>query len=124
MLSHAPPPGAPKGEQPSGGKSLLVDGFYAAEQFREQNEQSPELLSALLKPIPWHASGNQGTTIKPDTNYPVIVATGFRVGMPGYGTIHQIRWNNDDRASKQHSIHRCFPPPTLLGARARRCAFW
>ncbi|KAL8298776.1 hypothetical protein RB597_007409 [Gaeumannomyces tritici] len=72
-----------------GGKSLLVDGFYAAELLREQDPEAFKILSTVR--LPWHASGNSGIAISPDKRYPVI-----ELGEDGT-TLHRIRWNNDDR---------------------------
>ncbi|KAL8410056.1 hypothetical protein RB594_008232 [Gaeumannomyces avenae] len=72
-----------------GGKSLLVDGFHAAELLREQDPEAFKILSTVR--LPWHASGNSGIAISPDKRYPVI-----ELGEDGT-TLHRIRWNNDDR---------------------------
>lgn len=72
----------------SGGDSLLVDGFYAADILQKE---SPEHYSILANtPITWHASGNEGITITPATKYSVF-------NVAGNNKLLQIRWNNDDR---------------------------
>ena len=87
MLSHTPPPaGAGEGGE-LGGKSLLVDGFYAAHRLRKESPDCYEMLRKVR--IPWHASGNQGVAIAPDRAYPVIEGT--------LSKVHRVRWNNDDR---------------------------
>jgi trimethyllysine dioxygenase len=75
MLSH-PPPG-------KGGKSLLVDAFYVASQL---SKESYETLARLC--VPAHASGTQGTLLRP-LSRPVL----------GHhnGNLVQVRWNNEDR---------------------------
>lgn len=80
MLSH-PPPG-------TGGTSLLVDGFYAANLLRELSPTSYATLSRLR--IPAHASGTPGTMLRPVISQPV-----FR--HDENGDLAQVRWNNEDR---------------------------
>ncbi|KAF3346736.1 hypothetical protein VD0002_g4248 [Verticillium dahliae] len=87
MLSHEAPPGALKGEL--GGKSLLVDGFYAASILLEEDPQAYEILSKVK--LPWHASGNEGITIAPNKRYPVLELDETT------GKLARVRWNNDDR---------------------------
>ncbi|PNY26487.1 Trimethyllysine dioxygenase [Tolypocladium capitatum] len=87
MLSHTPPPNRPSAKGTLGGKSLLVDGFYAAHRLRRE---SPDDFNVLCKTrIPWHASGNEGIAIAPDRAYPVLEARGRM--------LRRVRWNNDDR---------------------------
>jgi trimethyllysine dioxygenase len=88
LLSHEPAPGETALEAPSGGQSLLVDGFHAAQILREQNFDAWKVLKTVN--LPWHASGNKGITISPDRRYPVLEN-------PSGGLISRIRWNNDDR---------------------------
>lgn len=88
LLSHTPSPGEPAA---TGGESLLVDGFQAAEKLRELD---PKLFEALATTgLPWHASGNQGVTITPDRLHSVL-----DVGTDG--EVLKIRWNADDRGGK------------------------
>jgi trimethyllysine dioxygenase len=77
-----------------GGTSLLVDGFACAEELRKSNPSAFEILSST--PINWHASGNEGITIRPSKPYPV-----FNLDSIGgsAGQLEQLRWNNDDRGS-------------------------
>lgn len=88
LLSHTPPPDAGQsGKQPLGGKSLLVDGFNAAQELKEHHPESYKILRDCK--IPWHASGNQGIAIVPDRTYPVIEED--------ESVLARVRWNNDDR---------------------------
>lgn len=92
MLSHTPSPNEPEGAAASGGESLLVDGFRAAQLLKKE---APTLFDALSNyGVPWHASGNQGVTVTPDELHPVI-----QLKKPRYSLL-RIRWNNDDRGSK------------------------
>lgn len=92
MLSHEAPPGktvsASEGEG-LGGKSLLVDAFYAANILREEDPEAYDVLTKLR--LPWHASGNEGITISPDKRYPVLELDEVT------GKLARVRWNNDDR---------------------------
>lgn len=101
MLSHTALPGAPEGSEPSGGKSLLVDGFRAA---RVLHREDPEAYRMLVDhPVPWHASGNKGVAIAPDQMHPVI--THYARGLPSHKpAVLRIRWNNDDRGGKLTSV--------------------
>ncbi|KAL2264292.1 hypothetical protein VTK26DRAFT_7897 [Humicola hyalothermophila] len=104
LLSHQPAPGASPDETASGGQSLLVDGFNAAQILKTEN---PEAYSILQKHrLPWHASGNEGITIAPSTRYPVLESS------RGVGAIHRVRWNNDDRGvvpwTKEHSPYKWY----------------
>ncbi|KAI0192151.1 Trimethyllysine dioxygenase [Astrocystis sublimbata] len=90
LLSHTDEGSSKKGpEAELGGKSILVDGFHAANILQEEDPNSFYILAKYG--IPWHASGNKGITIAPDKLYPVIELN------PETGKVHRIRWNNDDR---------------------------
>jgi trimethyllysine dioxygenase len=90
LLSHIPPPtSATPGTDPLGGKSLLVDGFQAANLLRAENPDAFEILTKVK--LPWHASGNKGITIAPDQRYPVLEVD------QETGVLRRVRWNNDDR---------------------------
>ena len=89
LLSHFGNPSSDGGAGELGGKSLLVDGFHAANILREEEPKAFEILTRVK--IPWHASGNQGITIAPDKKYPVLELDETT------GEIHRVRWNNDDR---------------------------
>jgi alpha-ketoglutarate-dependent taurine dioxygenase len=90
LLSHTPP-SSPTESQSSavGGKSLLVDGFHAANILRDEDPRAFDILAKVR--LPWHASGNQGITIAPDKRYPVLELDDET------GALHRVRWNNDDR---------------------------
>lgn len=95
LLSHTPSPDEPDA---TGGESLLVDGFHAAKVL---NESSKALFRALAsRPIPWHASGNEGITITPHKLLPVL-----DVGNGGE-SVRLVRWNADDRGGKWSSQDR------------------
>lgn len=95
LLSHTPSPGEPDA---SGGESLLVDGFHAAKVLRESNERYFKILGR--RTLPWHASGNEGVTITPDRQYPVL-----KLDELGE-TVRGVRWNADDRGGKWNSQGR------------------
>jgi trimethyllysine dioxygenase len=84
LLSHRSPDDAA-----SGGKSLLVDGFKAAQILQAENPRAYDILSTVR--LPWHASGNKGITIAPDKRYPVLELN------EETGQLYRVRWNNDDR---------------------------
>ncbi|KAJ5582141.1 hypothetical protein N7535_000761 [Penicillium sp. DV-2018c] len=76
----------------TGGENLMVDGFAAATQLRNEN---PQHYAELAKHRhPWHASGNEDTCIQPSAMAPV-----FSIH-PDMNSMYQIRWNNYDRAPK------------------------
>lgn len=88
LLSHTGPENSSsaKGE---GGKSLLVDGFHAANILKSEDPKAHKVLSSVR--LPWHASGNEGITISPDRRYPVLEID------QDSGELTRVRWNNDDR---------------------------
>ena len=88
-MSHFAPPSASEKADELGGKSLLVDGFHAANILRREDPGAFDILTKVK--IPWHASGNQGITISPDKKYPVLELD------EATGEVHRVRWNNDDR---------------------------
>ncbi|TVY29342.1 Trimethyllysine dioxygenase [Lachnellula hyalina] len=77
----------------TGGASLLVDGFHAAAELKEQDPLAHFALSRT--PITWHASGNDGITITPCKKFPVLNYGDTAEG--GTPELQQVRWNNDDR---------------------------
>lgn len=85
LLSHTPAPGEPDA---TGGESLLVDGFHAAQILKASDRSSFKEL--VRTGLPWHASGNEGVTITPDKTLPV-----FELG--ANMTLLKVRWNADDR---------------------------
>ncbi|KAJ2904019.1 Trimethyllysine dioxygenase [Zalerion maritima] len=88
MLEHKPAPGTPE-EGGLGGKSLLVDGKYAAFLLRKEDPNAYNILSKTR--VQWHASGNKGISISPAMQYPVLET--FYDGP----ILARVRWNNDDR---------------------------
>lgn len=87
LLSHHAPPNAAESTDPLGGQSLLVDGFKIAQILKRE---APDLYYELQSiGVTWHASGNKGIAIVPDSNYPVLEVKN--------GQLHRVRWNNDDR---------------------------
>lgn len=90
LMSHfAPPSAAAEEADELGGKSLLVDGFHAANILRREDPEAFDVLTKVK--IPWHASGNQGITISPDKKYPVLELD------EATREVQRVRWNNDDR---------------------------
>ncbi|KAI9789012.1 MAG: hypothetical protein M1833_002782 [Piccolia ochrophora] len=75
----------------SGGASLLVDGFAAANQLKKEAPEAYETLSRVR--VPTHASGNEDISIQPTVTFPVLNHH------PQTGELEQVRWNNDDRAT-------------------------
>ncbi|GAB7339395.1 hypothetical protein MBLNU457_6033t1 [Dothideomycetes sp. NU457] len=82
MLSHT------GGE---GGKSLLVDGFNAANELLHANKLDYRWLS--FTGVYAHASGNESVSIQPHTAFPVLEHDRFHQGY-----LYRVRWNNSDRA--------------------------
>lgn len=91
MLSHT----AVEGAQPTGGQSLLVDGYHAAQILEKEDERAFKLLCRYR--VPWHASGNRGVAITPDETCPVFRCAGRPMIAKN---LLRIRWNNDDRGGK------------------------
>ncbi|EPS27675.1 hypothetical protein PDE_02619 [Penicillium oxalicum 114-2] len=75
-----------------GGESLLVDGFAAATKLAQTSPKS--YIELTRSRHPWHASGNEDVCIQPSAMAPV-----FSIH-PDTKAVHQIRWNNYDRAPK------------------------
>lgn len=112
LLSHTAPANASEGEGPSGGQSLLVDGYRAIDVLKNEAPKAWKLLQ--VTPVPWHASGNEGITITPMKMYPVFDCGGQR--SPADHTV--IRWNNDDRGGKK------FPQGFPLNLWMKRRLLW
>lgn len=93
-----------------GGHSLLVDGHEVAA--RLQFEDPDSFLSLSTVPIAWHASGNNGVSLSPNTgDAPVISSShidemGSDFRPPLVRTVDQIRWNNADRATSEYNMGR------------------
>lgn len=80
MLSH----------EGSGGESLFIDGFNAANQL---HEEAPELYQVLATyGIYAHATGNEGVNMQPCDAIPVLRHDHAKT------ELLQVRWNNADRA--------------------------
>jgi trimethyllysine dioxygenase len=86
LLSHTSAPGSSEKES-AGGESILVDGFASALKLKKLNEAHFRLLNSIR--VPWHASGNEGVSISPNRNFPVLEGDDSHV--------FRVRWNNDDR---------------------------
>jgi trimethyllysine dioxygenase len=71
-----------------GGTTLLLDAFYTANILSTLYPTSYSLLSRLR--IPFHASGNFGTLLRPVISQPILRHDGM-------GHLVQVRWNNEDR---------------------------
>ncbi|WVO15285.1 trimethyllysine dioxygenase [Cryptococcus depauperatus] len=80
LLSH-PHPG-------SGGKTLLVDGFYTASLLSASYPNHYSILSKVG--VPYHASGTPGNLLRPQVCSPVFTHD-------ERGRLAQVRWNNEDR---------------------------
>lgn len=89
LLSHQPAPGDTS-ETASGGQSLLVDGFLAAEILKKEDPRAYDILAKT--PVNWHSSGNKGISITPDRLYPVLEHRPSDV-------LYRVRWNNADRGT-------------------------
>lgn len=98
MLSHTPPLDAAEGASASGGESLLVDGFRAAEILRSEDLTAFNTLRSTA--IPWHASGNKGVTITSEETEPVIQVRRSGNTYSTSSSLLRIRWNNDDRGGE------------------------
>lgn len=82
----------------SGGATILVDGFKAAEILQNEDPFHAETLARLHQP--WHASGNEDVCIQPGLTFPVLNRD------PVSGVLYQVRWNNYDRAAGVDSLAR------------------
>ncbi|KAK1760888.1 hypothetical protein QBC47DRAFT_368488 [Echria macrotheca] len=93
LLSHQPAPDTTTNDTSQkdsmGGETILVDGLRAADLIRETDAKAYDVLSNHR--LPWHASGNEGIAITPDTLHPVIENDSAT------GELVRVRWNNDDR---------------------------
>ncbi|KAJ4305038.1 hypothetical protein N0V90_000567 [Kalmusia sp. IMI 367209] len=74
----------------SGGASLLVDGFKAAQDLLEQDPEAYNVLATVN--VHAHASGNDGISIMPYRGFPVLGHDAET------GNLLQVRWNVSDRA--------------------------
>jgi hypothetical protein len=109
LLSHIANRPQKESDGSLGGESLLVDGFHAASILKDEDPKAFEVLSHVA--LPWHASGNEGTTIAPDKLYPVLEVN------KETGELYRVRWNNDDRGVVPFGQEY---PPTDWYAAARK----
>lgn len=81
---------SPRG--PSGGESLLVDGFLAAAVLKDVHPDAYETLSRVR--IRTHSAGDENTMIRPllDGGYPILQHD------EATGELVLVRYNNDDRS--------------------------
>jgi len=91
LLSHRP--SSKNSTPPSGGESLLVDGFLAAKVLKDVHPEAYETLSRIR--ISTHSAGDESTLIRPLMNggYPVLDHD------PKTGELIMVRYNNDDRST-------------------------
>lgn len=77
---------------PSGGESLLVDGFLAAAVLKDVHPDAYETLSRVR--IRTHSAGDENTMIRPllDGGYPILQHD------EATGELVLVRYNNDDRS--------------------------
>ncbi|SPC67398.1 related to trimethyllysine hydroxylase [Ustilago sp. UG-2017b] len=77
---------------PSGGESLLVDGFLAAAVLKDVHPEAYETLSRVR--IRTHSAGDENTMIRPllDGGYPILQHD------EATGELVSVRYNNDDRS--------------------------
>ncbi|KAL9114023.1 MAG: hypothetical protein Q9227_001795 [Pyrenula ochraceoflavens] len=99
-LSHTLPSSSHATQSSLGGQSTLLDGFSAASHLHTQSPHHYSTLSTI--PVPTHSSGEPTLSITP-----ALRSAGFPVfnhdppsSIPTPGALTQIRWNNDDRATK------------------------
>ena len=76
----------------SGGESLLVDAFSAADKLRIENPLGFQ--SLISENHTWHSSGNEDVCVQPSLRAPVLTIH------PETGRLYQVRWNDYDRAPK------------------------
>lgn len=87
LLSH---------EDGQGGQTVLVDGFKAARDLRDTNQDAYGALRDVR--LFHHASGNEGLSIGPSLSSPTLLHD------QDTGDLIQVRWNNADRASMPASL--------------------
>ncbi|KAF6767587.1 Taurine catabolism dioxygenase TauD/TfdA [Kalmanozyma brasiliensis GHG001] len=77
---------------PSGGSSLLIDGFLAAAVLKDVHPSAYQTLSTVR--IRTHSAGDPHTMIRPllDSGYPILDHD------PTTGELTMVRYNNDDRS--------------------------
>lgn len=78
-----------------GGESLLVDGFWVANQLRTKYPEAYHTLSTIH--IPSHSAGDSDVLIQPTPfAHPILNHD------PLSNALYQIRYNNDDRSTISH----------------------
>ena len=75
----------------TGGESLLVDGFKAAQILRDEHLDSYQILSRTA--VPAHSAGDPQFFFQ-NRSKPVLCHD-----LVGTGELVQVRWNNDDRSA-------------------------
>lgn len=100
LLSHEASEG---GDAPSGGESLLVDGFLAAQVLREVHPEAYQVLSTTR--ILTHSAGDEATLVRPlhPRGYPILQHDAET------GELLQVRYNNDDRSVLRIAEHDVLP---------------
>ncbi|CAO1633555.1 unnamed protein product [Parajaminaea phylloscopi] len=90
LLSHT---ASSQGAGPSGGASLLVDGFLAAKVLRDVHPEAYEVLSSTR--ISTHSAGDESTLVRPllKGGYPILEHDAKT------GRLVMVRYNNDDRST-------------------------
>lgn len=90
LLSHEADPNAEQSdEEDLGGHNTMCDGYAAAAHMKKHHRS--EFHTLCYTPIPFHASGNEDVSITPASHFAVFTR---------HKRSLQIRWNNDDRATK------------------------
>lgn len=89
LLSHVP---SKDGTAPSGGESLLVDGFFAAKILKDVHPEAYEVLSQAR--FRTHSAGDDEVLIQPlnSGGYPILEHDDVT------GKLVRVRYNNDDRS--------------------------
>lgn len=90
----------------SGGKSLLVDGFRCASILCQED---PAAFLTLCKvSVPYHASGNEGISVRPRGNTSVFksYATDLMGAPDIMRNVFCVRWNRYDRATYGSALSR------------------
>src|SRR5271156_3777829 len=75
----------------TGGDSLLVDGYKAAQILRDEHPDSYRILSRTV--VPSHSAGD------PNYFFQVRSKPVLCHDLVGTGELVQVRWNNDDRST-------------------------
>lgn len=76
------------GHDGEGGTTSLVDAFQCAQQLRETDPESFDVLCRI--PVPAHSAGEEKVCIQPDVPQPVFK-------LDAQGDLLQVRWNQSDR---------------------------